>query len=190
MPLTPADRPLQTTSTPGQVWHCCIDALAMVLDRHRREFGPVYGRNRPLRVVAASGYFNPPHVGHARYLRAAFELGDLLVAIVNSDRQVALKGSVPFMSERERLELVASLWGVHYAILACDEGPSVAETLMVLRPDVFAKGGDRSSPEVMDPGELRACEEIGCKVAYGVGGREKVQSSSRLIEAARRGPGV
>ncbi|MBY0461541.1 MAG: adenylyltransferase/cytidyltransferase family protein, partial [Gemmataceae bacterium] len=50
-------------------------------------------------VVVASGYFNCLHVGHLRYLEAAAGLGGPLVVIVNSDRQVALKGSVPFMAE-------------------------------------------------------------------------------------------
>ena len=54
-------------------------------------------------VVAVSGYFNPLHVGHLEMIQKAKNLGDKLVAIINNDIQVGLKGSVPFMSESDRL---------------------------------------------------------------------------------------
>ena len=52
-----------------------------------------------MRVVVISGYFNPLHTGHLDYIKAASKLGDKLIAIVNNDHQVELKGSVPFMND-------------------------------------------------------------------------------------------
>ena len=40
--------------------------------------------NIELTVVAASGYFDPLHVGHIEYLEMARALGDKLVVIVNN----------------------------------------------------------------------------------------------------------
>ena len=61
------------------------------------------------RVVVVSGYFNPIHSGHLDYLEQAKKLGDYLVVIVNSDKQVEMKGSDPFMNEYERLKIVRAL---------------------------------------------------------------------------------
>ena len=37
------------------------------------------------KVVIASGYFDPLHVGHVEYLNMAKTLGDTLVVIINND---------------------------------------------------------------------------------------------------------
>jgi cytidyltransferase-like protein len=58
------------------------------------------------RVVIISGYFNPLHVGHLDYIESAKKLGDSLIVIVNNEAQVELKGSVPFMTEEDRLRIV------------------------------------------------------------------------------------
>ena len=39
-----------------------------------------------VKVVAASGYFDPLHVGHIEYLENSKKLGDKLVVIVNNDK--------------------------------------------------------------------------------------------------------
>ena len=37
-------------------------------------------------IVAASGYFDPVHLGHIEYLKMAKKLGDKLIVIVNNDK--------------------------------------------------------------------------------------------------------
>jgi cytidyltransferase-like protein len=133
-----------------------------------------------LRVVAASGYFNPLHVGHVRYLQAARELGDILVVIVNNDRQVALKGRTPFMPEQERVEVVGAVHGV-IAVLSEDDDPSVSVTLARIRPHIFANGGDVTSPAQVR--EKDVCKQLGIKLVFGVGGK-KIQSSRVLVKGA------
>lgn len=131
-------------------------------------------------VVAISGYFNPLHVGHLDYLREASKLGSRLIVIVNNDKQVKLKGSVPFMNEGDRIRIVSSLKWVDEVILAVDKDGSVCETLKRLRikPDIFCNGGDRKRGNTP---EEKLCKELGIETVYGVGG-EKVQSSSDLIK--------
>ena len=46
------------------------------------------------KIVIASGYFDPIHVGHLEYLKMASELGDKLVVIVNNDKQAILKKGI------------------------------------------------------------------------------------------------
>jgi cytidyltransferase-like protein len=130
------------------------------------------------KLVVASGFFNPVHVGHVRYLEYARLLGDRLIVIVNTDYQVRLKGSVPFMPEQERLDVVFALKPVDFAVLAIDKDRSVSKTLEVLRPDIFANGGDVTASNVR---ESEVCQRLGIKMVFGVGGTAKIQSSSSLI---------
>ena len=44
-----------------------------------------------LRTSICSGYFNPLHAGHVRFLQAARELADQLIVIVNNDAQQIMK---------------------------------------------------------------------------------------------------
>ncbi len=141
------------------------------------------GRGRcPDKVVCTSGGFDPLHVGHVRCIQGSAKLGDSLVVIVNGDGFLAYKKGYAFMAQGERMELVAAIKGVDYVVAWDDGSQNVAGALSLLRPDVFAKGGDRSSPSAMAPEELAACEFVGCEIVYGVGGTEKTQSSSNLLD--------
>lgn len=128
-------------------------------------------------VVAASGYFNPLHVGHVHYLEEAKKLGDYLLVIVNTDRQVDLKGSCKFQSEQDRLAIIMALRCVDNATLSVDTDTTQCKTLEVWRPQIFAKGGDRYAAEIP---ERKVCDALGIKIIDGVGGG-KIRSSSELI---------
>jgi len=130
-------------------------------------------------VVAVSGYFNPLHIGHIRLFEEAKKLGTKLVVIINNDKQVKLKGSIPFMKEKERMEIVSALSAVDNVVLAIDKDKTVCETLKIIRPDIFANGGDRSKNNIP---EVAVCEEINCEMVFSVGRGGKVQSSSWLLE--------
>lgn len=134
-------------------------------------------------VVAVSGYFNPLHVGHLDMIRMAKKLGDKLVAIVNSDYQVKLKGSVPFMSERDRLKIVSALRDVDEVFLSIDKDKSVCKSLAKVKPDIFANGGDRKS--FGDVPEYPVCQKLKIQMVDGLG--RKIRASSKLIaEAAKK----
>jgi len=122
-------------------------------------------------VVVASGYFNPLHYGHVSYLQRAREAGTSLIVIVNNDRQAMQKlGSVEaFQAKgipaRDRVRLVRSLACVDAAIEAVDEDESVAQTIRMLHPDVFANGGKQHAT----PKEVEACQELGIRMIDGLG---------------------
>jgi D-beta-D-heptose 7-phosphate kinase/D-beta-D-heptose 1-phosphate adenosyltransferase len=135
-------------------------------------------------IIATGGGFDPLHEGHIRLFKEAKELGDVLVVMLNSDAQLRQKkGSTFYLSENERKEIVESIRYVDKVII--DPGPDTTceVALRLLKPDILAKGGDRT-PGNMAEIEIQVCREIGCKIIYNVGG-QKVQSSSWLLKRAR-----
>jgi D-beta-D-heptose 7-phosphate kinase/D-beta-D-heptose 1-phosphate adenosyltransferase len=131
------------------------------------------------RIVATAGGFDPLHCGHVRHILAAKELGDVLVVIVGTDYHMELKKGFVFMPFLERVEIIRAIKGVNKVIPSIDADGTITKTLRKLRPDILAKGGDRT-PETMPESEIQMCKLIGCEIVYGVGG-DKVQSSSKLV---------
>lgn len=138
-------------------------------------------------IVAVSGGFDPLHIGHVRYLQEASLLGDKLVVILNNDHWLMLKKGYAFMPEQERKEILEAFSFVDRVVFSSHkEGTSdlsICDDLASLRPDVFAKGGDRTAENIP---EYALCAELGIKMVFGVGRGGKVQSSSDLVEQARR----
>lgn len=131
-------------------------------------------------IVAVSGYFNPLHVGHLEMIQKAKKLGDELVAIVNNDYQVGLKGSVPFMAEKDRVKIISALRDVDRVFLSIDRDRSVCKSLAKVKPDIFANGGDRHS--LGDVPEFPVCQKLGITMVDGLG--KKIRASSILIAEA------
>ena len=131
-------------------------AAARILERNRLIARVAIMRRGGARVVFANGCFDLLHVGHVRYLEAARGLGDLLVVGVNSDEQVRrLKGEGrPFVPERERAEVIASLRAVDYVTVFHE--PTVTELLLALRPDIHAKGTDYTEDSVPERDVVRS----------------------------------
>lgn len=136
-----------------------------------------------MEIVIASGYFNPIHIGHIEYLQKAKQLGDYLVVIVNSDYQVTLKGSKPFMKQEERLIIVQAIRYVTISMISCDKDMTVRESIEHVvgfygkdHNYIFAKGGDRFSNEIP---EKDVCVKHNIKIVDGLG--QKIQSSSNLL---------
>lgn len=131
-------------------------------------------------VVAVSGYFNPLHVGHLEMIQKSKKLGDELVVIINNDIQVALKGSVPFMSLIDRVKIIKALRDVDRVFVSIDKDKTVCKSLAKVRPDIFANGGDRHS--IGDVPEYPVCKKYGIKMVDGLG--KKIRASSQLIANA------
>ena len=126
-------------------------------------------------VVATSGYFDPLHVGHLECLELAAELGDKLIVIVNSDFQAKMKKGDSFMNQEDRMKIVSALKCVDEVFLSIDKDKSQCESLRSIKPDVFAKGGDRTSGEIP---ESKVCLELGIEIIDGLG--QKIRSSSDM----------
>lgn len=131
--------------------------------------------------IVASGYFDPIHIGHIEYLKLAKELGGELIVIVNNDKQAKIKKGFSFMNENERMEVVKNIKYVDDVFLSIDEDATVCKSLEKLKPDIFAKGGDRNSSNIP---ELDICNKYNIKLIDGLG--TKIQSSSELIKGVKK----
>lgn len=135
------------------------------------------------KAVIVSGYFNPLHKGHLDLFEKAKEHGDMLIVIVNNDKQRELKGSKFFQDEEERLRIIRALKVVDMAWLSLDEDKTQNKTLKVLLDKfygtlnlAFANGGDQNNDTIP---ERIICEQFGIELIDGLG--EKIQSSSWLL---------
>src|SRR3989344_2592069 len=136
--------------------------------------------NKKQKIVAVSGGFDPLHIGHIELFREAKKLGDVLVVILNNDNWLMKKKTHVFMPEHERAEIIKALEMVDDVVLTDHkenpEDMSVSATLMAIKPDIFANGGDRK--EHNTPEDI-AFSELGIEMVFNLG--QKIQSSSWLL---------
>ena len=141
------------------------------------------------KVVAVSGGFDPLHIGHVEMMKEAKALGDKLVVIVNNDNWLKKKKGFAFMNERERKAVIESIRYVDEVIVTShgenEKDTSVCKELEILRPDVFANGGDRK-PDGDPVPEVELCERLGITMVYNIGKSGKIQSSSWLLTEHRK----
>lgn len=111
-------------------------------------------RIRGLKIVFTNGVFDLPHPGHVRSLRAASELGDVLVVGINSNESVArLKGvNRPVISDVERAKILASFEMVDFVTIFDEDTP--LNIVEAIQPDVIAKGADYRNREVVGSDEV------------------------------------
>lgn len=128
--------------------------------------------------VCISGYFDPLHKGHLKYIKMgkeyAGENGKLTV-IVNNDQQAILKKGKYFMDCQERMEILRSIRWVDEVVESIDTDRTVCKTLEEINPEVFANGGDQFNDAIP---EKEVCHRLGILLVDGFG--DKIQSSSWL----------
>lgn len=143
-------------------------------------------------VVAVSGGYDPVHIGHVRMFNEAKALGDELVVIINNDNWIEKKKGYVFMPQKERKEIIEAFEAVDRVVFTSHpENPtdmSVCEELKLIRPHIFANGGDRK-PDGDPVPEVAVCEKFGIKMIYNVGHGGKVQSSSWLVNKLKKNGG-
>jgi len=132
-------------------------------------------------TVMVSGGFDPVHAGHIRMIRHAAEFGDVIV-IANSDNWLYRKKGFIFMEWTKRVEILNAIKGVVLVDSVDDTDGTVCEAIRRLKPDFFANGGDRGKSNTP---EQAVCEELGIELLWGIGGEEKLDSSSELAKKAR-----
>jgi len=135
------------------------------------------------KAVIVSGYFNPLHKGHLELFEKAKEQGDILIVIVNNDKQRELKGSKYFQDEEERIKIIRALRIVDIAWISIDEDGTQNATLRMLVKKfygtlklAFANGGDQNNDTIP---ERAICEQFDIELIDGLG--DKIQSSSWLL---------
>jgi D-beta-D-heptose 7-phosphate kinase/D-beta-D-heptose 1-phosphate adenosyltransferase len=134
------------------------------------------------KIVCCSMGGDPIHSGHVSHILDAATYGDVVV-ILNSDDWLIRKKGYKFMDWGERSAVIGAIKGVTDVVRVDDSDGTVCEALRRIRPDYFGNGGDR---KVGNTPEGDVCAELGIEMLWGVGGTEKVQSSSWLINAVRK----
>ena len=137
------------------------------------------------KTIVVSGGFDPIHVGHVRMILNAAEIAKVIV-VLNTDEWLEKKKGYVFMPWEERAEIIRAIIGVYDVVKCIDEDNTVCETLRLLSPTYFANGGDRKEDNVP---EEAVCKDLGIEMLWGVGGSNKPQSSSWLVDAVRQKQG-
>ena len=132
------------------------------------------------KTIMVSGGFDPIHVGHVRMIKEAAEWGDVIV-VINSDDWLLRKKGYVFMPWVERYEILSAIEGVTKVSAVDDSDDTVCYAIGYHTPDAFANGGDRKKNNTP---EMDLCEEMGVQMLWGVGGKDKPQSSSWLVNKA------
>lgn len=150
----------------------------------RDQIGEVCQRWREAgdKIVFTNGCFDILHIGHARYLAEARQLGDRLVVGLNSDASTRrLKGQErPIVPEEERAEMLAWLRAVDAVCIFEEDTPD--ELIRLVRPHIHSKGGDYRPEELPEAAVVRAVGGVVCVL-----GLVEDRSTTRLVEIIRRG---
>jgi bifunctional ADP-heptose synthase (sugar kinase/adenylyltransferase) len=153
------------------VWNGYIEGLAWYLDKYR-------GNKR---VVMTSCPADLLHAGHVRSILHSKIYGEILVVVVNGDGFLERKKGYFLLPLQERLEIIGAIGVVDHVVSWDDGSQFVDGAIRLLKPNVFTKGGDRSRLSSLAQSEVSACREIGCEIALGVGGYDKVNSSTAIV---------
>ena len=136
-------------------------------------------------VVLATGGFDPLHTGHIKLFKEAKKLGDFLMVGVNSDAWLTRKKGKPFMPITERKVIVGELRVVDNVLEFDDTDDSACDAIQHILDIsnwdiVFVNGGDRGKENT--PELERYADHPRVNFAWGVGGTEKTNSSSWILE--------
>ena len=116
------------------------------------------------KVVATSGGFDPIHPGHISCIIESKKFGDCLVVIVNGDHFLKAKKGKPFQNLETRCLVVSGITGVDYVVPFEIEGDqTVNKALEALKPDIFTKGGNRSSLSMLPKEEAEVIKRNNIK---------------------------
>ena len=136
-------------------------------------------------VVLVTGGFDPLHSGHIEYFKEAKKLGDVLVVGINTDEWLTRKKGRPFMKFKDRLAIIQSLEMVDDVMSFEDNDDTANQAIFKLMCTsanraniIFANGGDRKKGAV--PEEAIYGDKV--KFVYGVGGDNKMNSSSWILD--------
>lgn len=147
-------------------------------------------------VAVISGGMDPITIGHTRLIEGASKYGDIVLCILNNNNWVMTKKGFVFEDEEERKEILLSLRYIDDVIISAHRLNTSDMTItneleqlfnryacIGVRQFTFCQGGDRIRGSI-PPKEESLCSKLGIKLVCGVGGYEKVQSSSELVKKA------
>ena len=134
-----------------------------------------------------SGGFDPVHLGHLELIKGAKLIAGKVIVLLNSDKWLKRKKGKPFMNEKQRTEILLEFSSVHEVIVQDDDDDDSSniaiENFFINHPNkkiCYCNGGDRS--QIKEIREGKTCKELGVDLKFGVGGNNKIESSSNLTK--------
>ena len=120
-------------------------------------------RDNSKKIALTNGCFDILHIGHARYLKEAKSLADILIVGINSDSSVKiLKGeNRPINNENDRAELLSYFEFIDYLIIFDEK--TADNLLLSIKPDIYVKGGDYTKESLP---ENKTIDKINAEVAF------------------------
>ena len=148
-------------------------------------------------IALITGGFDPLHSGHLALIKSAKEMSLLVAVGLNSDAWLYRKKGYVFMPFEERKEILESLSLVHKVFSFNDSDDTACRAIQVCawayprtRTIIFCNGGDRTEDNIPEMnfqpiGSRPEDEDPIVEFAFGVGGTDKKNSSSELVNAQR-----
>ena len=137
-------------------------------------------------LVLVSGGFDPIHSGHIYLIQEASKYGNVIV-LLNSDKWLREKKGKEFLPFVERETIMKSLKNVVDVLSfddsdkTCVDGIRKAINKYPNHKIMFANGGDRNDKTSPDS-EKKFCDKNNITTLWGVGGRNKSNSSSKILK--------
>lgn len=132
-----------------------------------------------------SGGFDPIHEGHIEMIKASAQASGGVIVLVNSDDWLRRKKGKNFYTINTRKSILENIKGVIDVLEFDDNDGTANDGIKKARekyPDeylVFANGGDRRKNNIP---EIPICQKYNVSLAFGVGGDDKINSSSQLLK--------
>lgn len=137
------------------------------------------------RYYIVSGGFDPIHEGHIAMIVDSVKHSDGVIVLANSDEWLCRKKGKNFYNFQTRRAILENLKGVIDVIAFDDSDNTACDGIRKARKKypnaelVFANGGDRTKNNIP---EIPVCKECGVEIVFGVGGENKANSSSWILQ--------
>ena len=138
------------------------------------------------KIALVTGGFDPLHSGHIKYFESARKLADYLVVGFNSNEWLKNKKGKYLLSRKERVVILNALSLVDETIVFDDSNGTAVEAINDLKvkyPEskiIFCNGGDRDIKNIPEYRLFSQDKQV--IFEFGVGGVEKLNSSSKILE--------
>ncbi len=142
-----------------------------------------------LEIVVVSGGFDPIHSGHIKLIKEAAKHGEVVV-LLNSDLWLQKKKGKEFLPFIERTIIMNQLKNVIDVIEFDDRDKTCIDGLKKVKNKYpnsiikFANGGDRNNCTTP---EIAFCEKNNIQLLWGIGGDNKSNSSSLILQKWKEG---
>ncbi len=142
------------------------------------------GEKKMSDIILVSGGFDPIHSGHIKLISEA-SLHGKVVVLLNSDAWLRRKKGKEFLPINERKIIMQSIKNVIDVLefddtdKSCIDGIKKAIKKYKNYKIKFANGGDRDNKNTI---ELKFCKDNNVETLWGIGGEDKVNSSSWILK--------